>query len=170
MKCSVKALAGAALRVLIAAVRRSRRRHRPPCCTSTRPNDPLWKQIAKDYNTTHPGVKVVVKYLENEAYKAKLPTLLQSADKPGIILQLGRRRHARPERGRLRPGHQPLRRPTSTKPFTPPALDAFKVDGKLVGVPFDFSEVCIYYNKELFEKAGVEPARRSRPGTTSSRA
>ncbi len=40
----------------------------------------LWDQIAKDYEAQHPGVKVEVKYLENEAFKAKLPTMLQSDD------------------------------------------------------------------------------------------
>ena len=30
----------------------------------------LWGQIAKDYEAAHPGVKVEVKYLENEAFKA----------------------------------------------------------------------------------------------------
>ena len=39
-----------------------------------------WARIAKDYEAAHPGVKVEVKYLENEAFKAKLPTMLQ-ADK-----------------------------------------------------------------------------------------
>ena len=36
------------------------------------------------------------------------------------------------------------------------ANDAFKVDGKVVGVPFEVGEVVFYYNKKLFEKAGVK--------------
>ena len=38
----------------------------------------------------------------------------------------------------------------------PAAVDAFKVDGKVVGVPFEMGEVAFYYNKKLFEKAGVK--------------
>ena len=38
----------------------------------------LWQKIAKDYNAEHKGVKVEFKYLENEAFKAKLTTMLQS--------------------------------------------------------------------------------------------
>src|SRR3972149_10188103 len=52
-------------------------------------NHPFWQEIAQNYNKPHPGVKVVVEYLENEAYKAKLPTLLQSDDKPNIIYSWG---------------------------------------------------------------------------------
>ena len=40
--------------------------------------------------------------------------------------------------------------------MSPSAVDAFKVDGKAVGVPFEMGEVAFYYNKKLFEKAGVK--------------
>src|SRR5271156_624393 len=50
----------------------------------------LWGEIAKDYEAAHPGVKVEVKYLENEAFKAKLPTMLQSDDsRPNLIYSWG---------------------------------------------------------------------------------
>ena len=32
----------------------------------------VWEKIANDYNAEHKGVKVEFKYLENEAFKAKL--------------------------------------------------------------------------------------------------
>ena len=40
--------------------------------------------------------------------------------------------------------------------LAPTAVDAFKVDGKVVGTPFEVGEVVFYYNKKLFEKAGVK--------------
>src|SRR5947209_8011350 len=45
----------------------------------------LWEQIAKDYNAAHKGVTVEMKYLENEAFKAKLPTMLQSDSRPDLF-------------------------------------------------------------------------------------
>jgi ABC-type glycerol-3-phosphate transport system substrate-binding protein len=45
----------------------------------------LWEKIAQDYNASHKGVNVQVKYLENEAFKAKLPTMLQSDSRPDIF-------------------------------------------------------------------------------------
>ena len=38
----------------------------------------------------------------------------------------------------------------------PTAVDAIKVDGKAVDVPFDQGVVSFFYNKKLFEKAGVK--------------
>jgi raffinose/stachyose/melibiose transport system substrate-binding protein len=50
----------------------------------------LWGQIAKDYEAAHPGVKVEVKYLENEAFKAKLPTMLQADEsRPSLFYSWG---------------------------------------------------------------------------------
>jgi hypothetical protein len=57
--------------------------------------DPFWKKIAEDYNATHKGVKVIVDYMENEAYKAKLPDLAAIRRPARHHLFLGRRRDAR---------------------------------------------------------------------------
>jgi raffinose/stachyose/melibiose transport system substrate-binding protein len=40
--------------------------------------------------------------------------------------------------------------------MAPTAVDAIKVDRKAVGVPFDQGVVSFFYNKRLFEKAGVK--------------
>src|SRR3712207_1584069 len=45
----------------------------------------IWEEVARDFEAKNPGVKVDMQYLENEAYKAKAPTLLQSRDRPHII-------------------------------------------------------------------------------------
>src|SRR5579862_6585239 len=49
----------------------------------------LWTKIARDFETANPGVKVDLQYLENEALKAKLPTLLQSDDRPNLFHSWG---------------------------------------------------------------------------------
>src|SRR6266478_5479679 len=45
----------------------------------------IWEGVARAYEAAHPGVKIEMQFLENEAYKAKLPTILQSKDRPHII-------------------------------------------------------------------------------------
>ncbi len=37
-------------------------------------------------------------------------------------------------------------------------------DGKLVSMPFNSSTVVFYYNKDAFQKAGLDPENRPRPG------
>jgi raffinose/stachyose/melibiose transport system substrate-binding protein len=119
-------------------------------------NQPLWEKIAENYNATHPGVKVTVEYLENEAYKAKLPTLLQSEDKPDIIYSWGGGvMRAQDEAGYIMDLSDA--RADLEKNIFPAALDAYSIDGKQVGIPYDFSQVALFYNKALMEKAGVDP-------------
>jgi raffinose/stachyose/melibiose transport system substrate-binding protein len=116
----------------------------------------IWEQIAKDYNAAHPGVNVQVKYLENEAFKAKLPTMLQSEDsRPDLFYSWGGGvMQAQDKAGFLKDITKDVA--SWDTELSPTAVDAFKVDGKAVGVPFEVGEVAFYYNKKLFEKAGVK--------------
>ena len=56
---------------------------------STGSDKDLMVQVAKDYETAHPGIKIALPTLENEAFKAKLTTLLQSSDAPDIFHSWG---------------------------------------------------------------------------------
>jgi raffinose/stachyose/melibiose transport system substrate-binding protein len=116
----------------------------------------IWEKIAKDYDAEHKGVKVEFKYLENEAFKAKLPTMLQSNDsRPDLFYSwAGGVMQAQDKAGFLKDITADVGSVEST--MLPSAVDAFKVDGKVVGVPFEMGEVVFYYNKKLFEKAGVK--------------
>jgi len=115
----------------------------------------LWDKIAADYNAAHPGVKVQFKYLENEAFKAKLPTMLQSDERPDLFYSWGGGvMQAQDKAGLLKDITADLADVESKMSTT--AVNAFKVDGKAVGVPFEMGEVAFYYNKKLFAQAGVK--------------
>jgi len=116
----------------------------------------IWDEIAKDYNAAHPGVNVQFKYLENEAFKAKLPTMLQADEsRPELFYSWGGGvMQAQDKAGFLKDVSKDVASWESE--LSPTAVDAFKVDGKVVGVPFEVGEVVFYYNKKLFDKAGVK--------------
>jgi|AraplaMF_Col_mMF_1032025.scaffolds.fasta_scaffold00022_115 raffinose/stachyose/melibiose transport system substrate-binding protein len=119
--------------------------------------DPYWKKIAEDYNATHKGVHVVVDYMENEAYKAKLPTLLQSDDRPDIIYSwAGGVMKAQIEAGYIQ--DISAAKADFDKVIYPAPLSAYEVDGKLYGVAVQLSEVLLIYNKPMLAKTGVDPS------------
>ena len=116
----------------------------------------LWAQAAKDFAAANPGVTVDVQYLENEAYKAKLPTLLQSEERPNLIYSWsGGVMRAQNEAGYLADVTEAAG--TFTDRFSAGAAAAFNIDGKIVGAPNHLSEVVFFYNKDLVAKAGVNP-------------
>lgn len=118
----------------------------------------IWEEVARDFEAKNPGVKIEMQFLENEAYKAKAPTLLQSKDRPHIIYSwAGGVLKAQVEAGVLE---------DITAQVTPykdqlsaAAVKAFTVDNKIYGLPHTVSQVGFMYNKELFAKAGVDGAK-----------
>jgi raffinose/stachyose/melibiose transport system substrate-binding protein len=119
----------------------------------------VWQDIAKAYEADHPDVKIQFQFLENEAFKAKLPTLLQSNDAPSIFYTWGGGvLKAQEETGQLRDlnaaydaDNGAWREVTSAA-----ALDGLSFDGKIWAAPFKTGLVSFYYNKALFKKAGVD--------------
>ena len=92
--------------------------------------------------------------MENEALKAKLPTMLQSNDAPDIFTSWG---------GGVMLAHEQAgyladlsgQKDALAKTIVPAAISAFQVDGKQVGAADSLSLVSIYVNKPLLAKAGV---------------
>src|SRR5580700_4950049 len=117
-----------------------------------------WKDVIAKYEQAHPGVKIATQFLENEAYKAKLPTLLQSADPPDIFYSwAGGVLHAQVDSGVLRDITSEMGKGWGDT-YNQAALKAFTYKDKVWGVPNNLSEIDFYYNKKLFEKAGVDAA------------
>ena len=119
----------------------------------------IWRKIADEYEAKHPGTKIEMQFLANEAFKAKLPTLLQSKDAPDLFYSWGG--------GVLKQQQQ-----TGTLLDLTPAMDAkdgawkksynqagikgLTFDGKISAVPYQMGTVSFFYNKALFAKAGVD--------------
>jgi len=115
----------------------------------------IWDEVARAYEAAHPGVKVEMQFLENEAYKAKLPTILQSKDRPHVIYSwAGGVLKAQIEAGVLEDLTDQVKGYSDT--VTPAALAAFTQNGRVHGLPVALSQVGFLYNKELMAKANVD--------------
>lgn len=119
----------------------------------------LMNQIAAEFMAANPDIKVELPFLENEAFKAKLTTLLQSADAPdvfhswggGVFYEQAKAGFLRPVEDVLSQEAKDNQGQAGVSAFTAP-------DGHVYGVARDVSEVVLWYNKALFEQAGVDPA------------
>ena len=113
-----------------------------------------WDAIKAAYEKKNPDVKISLEFLDNEAFKAKLPTLLQSKQRPDIFYSWGGGNYqVQVEEGLLKDVTKEV------KPFvgnlSDGAVAAFKDSGKLYGLPYMVSGVGFWYNKPLFAKAGI---------------
>jgi raffinose/stachyose/melibiose transport system substrate-binding protein len=118
----------------------------------------LWEEVARDFEAKNPGVKVEMSFLENEAYKAKAPTLLQSKDRPHIIYSwAGGVLKTQVEAGVLEDITKDVA--DLAPKLSPAAVAAFTVNDNVYGLPYNVSQVGFMYNKELFAKAGVDGSK-----------
>lgn len=119
-------------------------------------NRAIWEQVARDYEALNPDVTVEMQFLENEAFKAKLTTILQSDDRPDIFYSWGGGVfEAQVEAGVLRDIDDIMQGEWADS-LSPAAVNAFTHDGKAYGAPMLVSQVGFWYNKELFAQAGVD--------------
>ncbi|CAD5280482.1 Raffinose/stachyose/melibiose transport system substrate-binding protein [Bosea sp. 62] len=118
----------------------------------------IWDEVAREFEAKNPGVKVEMQYLENEAYKAKAPTLLQSRDRPHIIFSwAGGVLKSQVEAGVLEDITAAMQGYKDN--LSASAVDAFTVDGKIYGVPYGVSQVGFMANKDLLAKAGIDAGK-----------
>ena len=121
-------------------------------------NDPAkanWQAMADEYMKMHPNVTIDITVMENEAFKAALQTNLQSGDVPDLFQSWGG--------GGLRDQAEAglVRDITDmsgdiNSQFSPSAAEVHQVDGKQYGIAYNASATGIWYNKDLFAKAGLE--------------
>lgn len=122
-------------------------------------NVALWEEMAAEYEAANPGVDIDLQYLENEAFKAKLPSLLQSDEAPDIfyswgggVLDIQRKSGAlRPITAELDANDGEWR-----KTYSAGAVAGLTFDGDVWAVPYRVGTVAFFYNKEQFAQAGVD--------------
>lgn len=119
----------------------------------------LMNQAVAEYEAANPGVKIELPFLENEAFKAKLTTLLQSNEAPDVFHSWGGGVfYEQAKAGVLRPVEDVLSQAAKDEQGTAGVAAFTAPDGHIYGVARDVAEVVLWYNKALFEQAGVDPA------------
>ena len=125
--------------------------------SNTDPGKAYYDKVAKDFQTSHPGVTIQVNAMQHEDMLTKLDAAFQSGDAPDVYMERGGGELADHVEAGL------------TKDLTEPAKDVigklggnvagFQVDGKTYALPFSLGVVGFWYNKSLFER----PASPTRP-------
>lgn len=118
----------------------------------------LWQSMADEYVALHPNVTIEIQVLENEAFKTKLTTVMQSGEPPDIFQSWGggvMNEYA--NAGLLKDINAQLDADGGAwrNSFGEGALGVYAYKGVNYGVPWDMGMIGWWYNKALFEKAGI---------------
>jgi raffinose/stachyose/melibiose transport system substrate-binding protein len=113
----------------------------------------VWAQAAAAYHKAHPNVAFQIEPFQNEAFTTKVPAALAGNNPPDIYQQWGSGQEAT---------QVPSGKLTDLTPLTSSwigqlgnAANAWQVNGKQYGVPYDLHTVGFWYRKDLFTKAGI---------------
>jgi raffinose/stachyose/melibiose transport system substrate-binding protein len=111
-------------------------------------------ELVAKFQSDHQDYSILVENIIDNDMKAAADSMLSSNKKPNIMHSWGGAdliRYA--ENGWI----EPLTglSPTLEAKITEGGLEAFNVNGKLYGYPSTLQQVGIWYNKALFEKAGI---------------
>jgi raffinose/stachyose/melibiose transport system substrate-binding protein len=115
-----------------------------------------WQEMADAYMADHPNVNVEITILENEAFKSKLPTVMQSGDPPDLFQSWGGgTMNEYAKAGLLKDITADVAGEWGDS-IGAGALGVYSYDGVQYGVPWDMGVVGWWYNKDLFAQAGIE--------------
>ncbi len=119
---------------------------------------PAWfDSIAKKFSE-ETGIPVVVEELENEDFKKKLPTLLQTDEAPHIFYSWGGGVFAEQAGSGATRDVASLMTEDFLATQSVAGMNAFTVDGQVMGIAHQVSQVGFFYNKDLVAQAGVDVA------------
>ncbi len=117
----------------------------------------LWQKLADEYMAANPNVTIEITVLENENFKAKLTTVMQSGEVPDLFQSWGGgTMNDQAEAGLLKDISAYLDKDGWRETFSEGALGVYAYDGKNYGVPRDMGMVGFWYNKEIFEQVGID--------------
>jgi raffinose/stachyose/melibiose transport system substrate-binding protein len=121
-------------------------------------NDPglsLWEDLAAEFEAENPNVTIEITVYENQAFKDAIDPRLQAGDPPDLFQSWG-------GGGLMEQAEAGLVQDITEQvepwigDLNTAAAELYQVDGVQYGVPFDLGMVGFWYNRDLFEQAGID--------------
>ena len=124
----------------------------------------VWKAIVADFEAANPNIKVDVQVSDWDSYWTKLKTLLAANTPPDVFAMDAPLFMDYQSRGVLL-NLQPYidKNPGMLDGLYPNTLTAYQSPDGYFGLPRDFQTIVVFYNKDMFDKAGVA---HPKPGWT----
>ena len=129
----------------------------------TGPDKPSYEALVKDFNASHPNIQVTMDVQPWDAIGQKLPQewatgqgpdLATPSSDPDSIFQYIKTNSVAPLTSAVGTGDTQIQSAAFPKSVT----DAFTVNGQLYAVPANLATLVLYYNKDMFTKAGIAAA------------
>jgi multiple sugar transport system substrate-binding protein len=121
----------------------------------------VYDSLVQEFEAANEGIDVeLVKYAEKSDHLTALATSFSAGDPPDVFLVNFREYSQFVARGAIEPIESHLARAgIELADYYEPPIEAFTYDGELQCMPQNISSLVVYYNIDLFARAGLEPPR-----------
>ena len=129
----------------------------------TGPDRPAYDALIAEFNKTHPGIKVTMDVQPWDTIGQKLPAAWATGQTPdlatpnfdpGIIFRYTKTKSALSLDDAVGTGADKI----DSSAWPASVKSAFTVNGRLYAVPANLATLVLYYNKDMFAKAGITAA------------
>jgi multiple sugar transport system substrate-binding protein len=117
----------------------------------------VWQAVVDDFHAANPDISVNVDVSDWDSYWTKLNTLVAGGGPPDVFAMDAPLYLDWQSRGALL-NLQPYidKLPGFLDGFYPQTLEAYKLEDGYYGLPRDFQTIVLFYNKDMFDAAGLE--------------
>lgn len=119
--------------------------------------DSVAQPVVEAFQKEHPNITIQIENIGSGAeYWTKLQTMVASGGAPDVVYPATHNLYALASKGALL-NLDPLieRDGLDTSVYEQEILDLYRYDGNLYGLPVDTASLVVFYNKKMFDEAGV---------------
>jgi len=113
---------------------------------------PAMQKIVDEFTKIHPNITINIDVVGTKDYWTKMQTAVSAGSGPDVFWMNGPNFALYASNGTLAPLDSSL---VDTSNYPKALVDLYSLDGKLYGAPKDFDTIGVFYNKRLFQEAGV---------------
>lgn len=116
---------------------------------------PGQEAVIERFNSTHDDIELIVEFVTNEEAPDQLKTQIAAGDPPDIVGPVGW--SGTNEFSGLFLDLEPYLGDFDWSDFDPESINAYRLEGEgLLGLPFAVFPSMLYYNRDLFDEAGLD--------------
>ena len=115
--------------------------------------EPALREVADEFEALNPNVDVEITVIPSKDYWTKIQTQMSAGTGPDVFWVNGPNFQLYASNGQLAPLDDTG---IETGDYPESLVDLYTYDGSLYGAPKDFDTIGVYYNKALFDEAGLE--------------
>ncbi|MEK3732488.1 MULTISPECIES: sugar ABC transporter substrate-binding protein [Paenibacillus] len=115
------------------------------------------QQLADEFNKAHPNIQVKFEPIPSDGYGTKLTTSLAAGQAPDVFLIGEGDYYKYVDKGVVEPLDDYLSNDSSFSLdiFQKDLIDSMNINGKQYYLPKDFNPLALWYNKRMFDEAGI---------------